>query len=72
MYDVHEGTFEPEQLASIRQNFDDVRSILRDLGQAVAPDQLASTMIRMAANGLRDRELTEAALRVFVRKSAMT
>lgn len=59
--------FEPDELASIRANFDEVCSRIRNLGHTFSPgdvDRLAQIMIRLSSKGLQGRELIDAALRV--------
>jgi len=63
--------FGPEQLASIREAFDQVRSRLQKAGHPLgtgAADELATVVLKMGANGLTGNELVETAIRATLLK----
>ena len=66
MKKLNNNTFGPEQLASIREAFDQVRSRLQKAGHPLgkgAADELATKMLKMGADGLTGNELVETAIR---------
>lgn len=71
MKEFSDTTFGPDQLASIRDAFDQVRSRLEQAGHSLgkgAANELASVMLKLGANGLTGNELVQAAMRAALLK----